>query len=81
MNIKIISKNNCTECERIKSLMDDKDLSYEEVLMSELSTPEQFEVKNIARRNRQASMPLLFVNEEFVPTSDFEERFLREVIA
>lgn len=77
MTITIISKENCTECERLKLAMSNQKLSYEETKMETLSAPKQFELRNIARKNRQSSMPLLFVENQFVPTSEFEKNYLK----
>lgn len=76
MNIKIISKDNCTECERIKSALHAKGMVYEEENMDTATPSRQFELRNIARRHRQLSMPLIFVDNEFQPASEFEKKHL-----
>lgn len=76
MKILIVSKANCTECERIKTAMLVKDMDYEEERMDLASVERQFELKNIARRNRQLSMPMLFIDNEFIRTSEFEEKYI-----
>ena len=76
MKIIVYTRPNCTECERVKSLLEEKKMGYDSIDMTELSEPEQFELKTIARKNRQISMPLLFVNESFVGTSEFETKYL-----
>lgn len=77
MTITIISKENCTECERLKLAMSNQKLSYEETKMEELPASKQFELRNIARKNRQSSMPLLFVENQFIPTGEFESTYLK----
>lgn len=72
MKIKIISKNGCTECERIKHLTKAQGLIYEEENMDLSPIERQFELKNIARRHRQLSMPMIFIDGEFTPTKDYE---------
>lgn len=74
--ITIISKENCPECERIKTSMRGKGFDFTEKKMEELPVPKQFEMRNVARRNRQMSMPLMFVSDEFIGTQEFEETYL-----
>lgn len=81
MKIQIISKQNCSECERIKTLMNGMNMDYVEQKMEELDISKQFELRNTARKNRQAAMPLIFVDEEFVRTSVFETTYLKGGIA
>lgn len=74
--ILVVSKPNCTECERIKSLLKDRDIPFEEVNMESLDKSKQFDMRNVARKNRQASMPMLFVSGEFKTTEAFEQELL-----
>jgi len=36
----------------------------------------QFELRNIARANRQLAMPLVFIDEKFISTKEFELIYL-----
>lgn len=74
--IKIVSKPNCTECERIKFLMQENGIEYAEEDMTTMPSGEQFELRNIARKNRQVSMPMMFVDGEFMTTKNFEKEYL-----
>lgn len=76
--ITIISKQDCPECTRIKRLLKTFDFEFEESQMETLPTPKQFELRNIARANRQMSMPLVFVDEKFMKTMDFENSYLNK---
>lgn len=74
--IKVISKPSCTECDRIKRLLNEADIEYQEEDMTTMTNEEQFALRNIARKNRQMSMPMIFVNGEFIRTANFEEAYL-----
>ena len=76
MKIVVYTKPNCTECERIKFELKDKDMQFDYIDMEELEMSEQFALRTDARKNRQMSMPLIYVDGKFTTTVDFEEQYL-----
>lgn len=76
MKIIVYTKPNCTECERIKNKLEEKGLDFESINMDTLEVNKQFELKKDARENRQRSMPLVYVNDKFTRTEDFESKYL-----
>lgn len=74
--INIVSKPDCSECIRIKTELTQIGIEYTEEDMSEMEDARQFELRNIARKNRQMSMPMIFVDNKFITTRDFEKEYL-----
>ena len=77
MKILVVTKPDCTECERIKFALHDRDIEFNIENMPDSDTSRQFELRSIARKNRQVSMPIIFVDDEFITTRNFEDEYLK----
>ena len=76
MKIDVYTKPNCSECVRIKTLLSDKGMEFSSTDMGDLDQATQFILKTEARKNRQVSMPLVYVDDEFITVMKFEEKYL-----
>lgn len=71
--IKVIGKENCSACSMVKTILNNKYIPYEYILMENLSSEEKSGYINLAREQRMMAMPLIIKNEKLVS--------LQEVIA
>lgn len=76
MKIDVYTKPNCSECVRIKTLLSGKGMEFNSIDMEDLDQATQFTLKTEARKNRQVSMPLVYVDDEFITVMKFEEKYL-----
>lgn len=70
----IISREGCTNCARIKALMEERDIAFNYVMMDDLSKVEKFNYMNSAKKAGQMSMPIILKDGVFVPTKEVEEQ-------
>ena len=75
--IRIVSKPNCSACEQIKQASKEKGIDFIEENMMSSSKERRIELLGIAREKGQASMPIIFVDDEFIFTHDFEKEYLK----
>jgi len=69
----VYSKPDCTHCVEIERILTECGCEYEEINMLELTRDKQAELRADARLNRQTSMPLVYLNGEFVKNTIIEE--------
>ena len=67
-NVKIYTTPYCPFCIRIKSLMKNKKICYEEIDLS--NNPEKFE-EMISKSNGSRTVPQIFVNETHIGDCDY----------
>jgi glutaredoxin len=70
----IISREGCTNCQRIKALMEEKGIAFEYVMIDSLSKIDKFNYLNSAKKAGQMSLPIILKDGIFVPTKEIEEQ-------
>lgn len=69
----IISREGCTNCARIKALMEEKGIAFDYVMIDDLPKVEKFNHMNSAKKAGQMSLPIILKDGVFVPTKEVEE--------
>lgn len=62
----LLGKNNCSRCDMVKSILDNKDISYQYKKIEECSQEEQEKYLYLARENRQLGFPLIIKDDKII---------------
>ena len=63
IHVLIISKDNCSYCDKAYNLAEDNELSYKKINVTDLTTKEKDDVIN---KTKAKTYPIIFVNEEYI---------------
>ena len=64
--ILLIGTENCSRCNMVKGLLNDKNINYTYKLMSDLSKEEQDRLLELARESKQTSFPLILKDNKII---------------
>ena len=57
--ILLLGKNNCSRCDMVKSILDNKAVEYQYKKIEDCSKEEQYKYLELARINKQMEFPLI----------------------
>jgi glutaredoxin len=61
----LIGKENCSRCDMVKNILDNKNIEYQYVILDELETEEKNKYIKMAREMKKLEMPLI-IKDEFL---------------
>lgn len=64
--ILLIGKENCSRCEMVKNILNNKEISYTYKIFNELSQEDREKYMNMARQNNQLSFPIIIKDNKVV---------------
>ena len=76
MKIVVYTKPNCGACADIKLALENKDIEFDYTDMTGLDMNSQNALRADAVANKQRSMPLIYIDGDFITTEDFKAQIL-----
>lgn len=73
--IKVIGKENCSQCLLIKNLLTNKGIKFNYIDLHSLSKEEQNNYIKKAQQNKIMQLPLIIENNDFISLHKFISRF------
>ena len=64
--MRVIGKQNCSRCDMVKNILNNKQIEYEYILMESLSLEEQVEYRKMAIKAKQMEMPLIIKEDKII---------------
>jgi glutaredoxin len=64
--ILVIGKENCSACSMVKSILISRDIDFEYHYLEEYSQEKQKEIKDIAKKAGQMSLPIILKDNEVI---------------
>jgi len=75
----VYTKPNCSQCDTLKTYLTENSIPFVAINMMELNDAEKKVLRDEARKNRQTSMPIVYINGKFTPSNDVYGRLRRFV--
>lgn len=72
--LKVIGKNNCSRCDMVKNILNNKGIEFEYELMEELGCDEKKEYMKMARENGIMEFPLIYIDSELKSLDELVEK-------
>jgi glutaredoxin len=72
----IISREGCENCEKIKSLFEEKSYKFNYVMIDSLQKEDRIKYIRQAKQVGQMSLPIILLGEKFIPTVEILDMLL-----
>ncbi|APH21014.1 glutaredoxin domain-containing protein [Clostridium botulinum] len=73
--LKVIGKENCSQCLLVKKLLTNKGINFNYIDLYSLSKEEQSNYIKEAQKNKIMQLPLIIENNDFINLQEFISRF------